>query len=148
MLDGGFTIVSNNNNNNNQRRGNNTQQALMMASSWKKKRKVLAQAEQEQQNPNNSLGTHGGKMMIDLIEFNPIRFESQLEKVREKLSEFILNCFINDNYQYITHQVICYGIGDFVTDKIALSQFKVLLSLLERLKEKMNQQETYSMFHV
>ncbi|KAG2388481.1 hypothetical protein C9374_000645 [Naegleria lovaniensis] len=144
MQEGGFTIVHSNsssgrrlqahhNNNNNKYSSITTNYAF--SSSWKRKKKL---------NPNNNTSQFSSAMNHqDFVEFNPTKFEKALERVRESLSETI--CSMIEKY-FHPHQssqilqVICYGIGDFISDKIALSQFKVLLQILDHFKNKYNSQ--------
>ena len=124
MLEGGFKIVNTAKQTNSsgvERKTTTSYQGL----SWKKKRRNLNISE-----------------TIDYIEFNPVKLESSLRNMREKLSSFIFPII---EKQFIK-QLICYGIGDFLTDKIALSQFHVLLSIMQQYREKFNETLTCYMY--
>nr|CAG4711993.1 unnamed protein product [Naegleria fowleri] len=140
MQEGGFTIVSNSSSG---RRFNQHQSTPNAFSSWKKKKKSSS-------HPFNASPSSLNNHHDDFIEFHPTKFEVSLERVREPLSGTI--CSVIEKYFHPSSpilQIICYGIGDFISDKVALSQFKVLLEILEYFKKsytshRSNQNETSS----
>ncbi|KAL9652439.1 hypothetical protein ABK040_000012 [Willaertia magna] len=145
MTEGGFTVVSSRNTNN---------------SNYKNKKVINPTNLYTNNFNNNKRGSskkskhkihHFSSTIDETKKFNSETFELQIKSFMEPttfISDYIYSK-INENFKIKQEntehnsnnniqQIICYGIGNFLSETISICQFVVLLALIEKLRKNDN----------